>query len=133
AAQLELISVSGSYAPLVKVVDYDIIGAVDAVQRTHDSQWANVAAQQVWDPTLGVIAIDSGVVSPQGSTDNNPDPQNLQGVLTAVTVSDPTPSYMQVVDAHGRTIYVPAYRVKDQATGKTRWDVAAVASKYFTK
>jgi hypothetical protein len=40
---------------------------------------------------------------------------------------------MQLIDAHGRTIYVPAYRVKDQATGKTRWDVAAVASKYFTK
>lgn len=133
AAQLELISVSGSYAPLVKVVDYNIIGAVDAVARTHDAQWANVAAQQVWEPTSGLIAIDSGVMSPNGATDANPDPQNLQGVLTVVTVSDPTPSYMQVVDAHGRTIYVPAYRVKDQATGKTRWDVAAVASKYFTK
>jgi hypothetical protein len=127
-----ILSANGFYAEFVPTAAYDIVGARTAIERSQNSLWTNLSAQEVYKDGM-IYPMDREVSQEnQASVKRN---SNGQPILDAnvdrVTISNAEKSLVLWYLNDGSTILLPAYLLSESSSDDSRqWLQLAIADKY---
>jgi hypothetical protein len=127
-----ILSANGFFAEFVPTAAYDIVGAKTAIERSQNSLWTNLSAQEVYKDDM-IYPMDREVSQEnQASVKRNANGQPiLDANVDRVTISSAEKSLISWYLNDGSTILLPAYLLSESSADDSRqWLQLAIADEY---
>jgi hypothetical protein len=122
---------SGFFASFVPTVEYTIVGAKTAIERSQNGLWANLPPQEVYKEGM-VYPMELGINANQSEVAKNSAGQPiLDANIDRVTITKTETSLISWYLNDGSTILLPAYLLSESDSEDSRqWLQLAIADEY---
>ena len=127
-----ILNANGFFAKFVPTVEFNIVGAKTAIERTQSGLWANLAAQEVYQAGM-IYPMEMGISSnPSAVARNQAGQPVLDANIDRITIASAEKSLISWYLNDGSTILLPAYLLSESdAEDSRQWLQLAIADEYL--